>query len=176
MGEPKDLDNDSSSNNSNIKGRTRPMDTTRLSKAIEKARETLDPSVLAKKQINVLDRSLKARIKEYVLAPNEEILFMIRQSRLHDPIPELIIFTNEKIVVAQPSVMHLFGITSLAFKTANFIQYTRITDLTVKRGLYLRSIFIKIIGSDVTEIEGLKKADADLAIRFILDIVECLEG
>lgn len=153
----------------------KPDEPTKLSKAIEMAKKLVDPSVLPKEDfIGALDPLLKARLKEFLLGPDEDVVLIVRQSLLRNPIPALLIFTNKKIIIAQPSIMHFFGIKHMAIKSSNVVQYNRISDLKGKRGLFLRTISLIILGAPIVEIEGIRRVNAELVLKFLSKVLEVL--
>ena len=112
------------------KDQAKPEVTTELSGAVELAKRRIDSSILPRNHfINALDPLSRTRLGEFLLEPEEEVVFVVRQSRLHKLIPALLIFTNRKIAIVQPSIMHLLGIEQLAFNSAKLIPYTKINDL-----------------------------------------------
>lgn len=148
-------------------------ETTKLSKAIETARKVIDPSVLPKENfIGSLNPLIKDRLEEFLLEPNEDVVFIVRQSMLRNPIPALLIFTDKKIIITQPSIMHFFGIKHMALKSANVVEYARISDLKGKRGLYLRTVTLVILGAPVVEIDGIRRVNAELVIKFLPKVLE----
>jgi hypothetical protein len=163
-------------NPTNAQTQTKPAGNTKLSKAIEAANELVAPLILPENSAYALDPLLKVRFTEYILEPNEKIIFITKQSKLGNPIPSLVAFTDKKIVMGKPSILHFLGIKSLAFKAADLIKYTEIRDLSIKRGMYLRSVFVKIPGAEPVEINGMKSNDADLILKFVMKILEYLEG
>ena len=157
-------------------GSPKSPETTKLSKAIKVANELVAQSILPENSCYAMDPLLRTRLKEYILEPDEELLFLTKQSKLSNPIPALFVFTNKKIVIGRPSILHFLGVKSLAFTGADLIKYTEIRDLSIKRGAYLRSVYIKIPGAQPIEINGMKSADADLMLKFVMKIVEYLEA
>jgi len=117
---------------------------------------------------------LRSRLTEYILEPDEKLLFLTKQSKLNNPNPNLFVFTDRKIIMGIPSILHFLGIKSLAFKKSDLIKYTEIKDLSIKRGLYLRTVFLNVIGKPI-EIRGMSPGNADLILKFVMKIAESLE-
>ena len=159
-----------------IKNKVKSFETTKLSKAIKAANELVAPLILPENSCYAMDSLLKARLKEYILEPDEQLLFLAKQSKLNNLVPKIFVFTDKKIITGQPSILHFLGIKSLAYTGADLIKYTEIRDLSIKRGLHLRSLFIKIPGSEPMEIRGMSSENADLILKFVMKIVEYLEG
>ena len=151
--------------------------TSKLEQAIKVARECVDSLILPDNSIYVIDSIIMKRISETVLETDEEVIFIVRQSKMHDPIlQDIILVTNRKIAIAEPSVWHLLKIKSMALKTSDLIQYTKINEISSDRGLHLYSIEIKIAGSEPTNIEGITREDSELLTKFVQRVVEYLEG
>jgi len=174
MEEPKIL-NDISSDNSSNTTQIKPGENTKLAKALEAAKQEISTLILPEDSIYALNPVLKARLKKLTCEHDEEIIFVVAQSKLHGLNPGFIVFTDKKIVLAEPSIMHFLNIQLMAFKSFDFIQYVRITDLSAKRGMYMRSLFIKISGGETKEISGIKPSDVELILKFMLKVVEYLE-
>lgn len=157
------------------KSQIAPAKTTKLSQAIKVANELVTPMMLPDNSCYALDPLLRARLKKYILEPDEELLFFAKQSKLYKLVPNLFVFTDKKIVIGKPSILHVFGIKSLAIRETDLIKYTEIRDLSLKRGMYLRSVSMKIAGSEF-EIKGMTLENADLILKFLMRILEYLES
>ena len=111
-------------------------------------------------------------IKEY-LEPNEWIAIGARQSRLVSLSPSILLATNKKIILGNPSFWRLYtGHVVFSASTIQFIPYSIIMGISFTRGRYLSTINIKTLGRGTIKIGSLKTEEAKLLLSFIEDVVE----
>lgn len=173
MAESKNLTDISSDDDTDAKSQVKSGENARLARAISEATKEIRPLILPEDSIYTLSKTLDARLKKLALEPGEEVIFMVKQSKLRGLNPGFIIFTNKKIILAQPSVMRFLG-DLMAYKSLDFLQYTKIVEVSGKRGTYMRTLSIKVAG-ETKEIPGIKPQDSELILKFMLKVTEYLE-
>jgi hypothetical protein len=95
-----------SGNGSDTKNQVKSSETTKISKATKVANQLVAPLILPENSCYTLDPLLRARLKEYILEPDEQLLFLTKQSKLKNLIPNMLLFTDKKIVMGKPSILH----------------------------------------------------------------------
>jgi hypothetical protein len=115
-------------------------------------------------------------LKEY-LEPEEWIAIGARQSRLVSLSPSVLLGTNKKLMLCNPSFWRLYT-GHVLFKVSNiqFIPYNTIISVSFTRGMYLSSINIKTLAGGTVDVNGLKINEAKLLIRLIEDVIEHISG
>ena len=148
----------------------------KVENAVKAGANLIMNEILPEECVYAIEPDILAKLKSSVIEPDETVIFAIRQSKLHNLLaPEIILVTNRKIVMAQPSILHYLKIKSMALKFSNYLQYSKINEIEMNRGLMLRSITIAVAGAqDEVEIQGLGQREAELFTKFLQKVLEGL--
>lgn len=148
----------------------------KLETAIQEGIKLISNEILPEESIYAIESDILQKLQSSVIEPDENVIFMIRQSKFHNILaPEIILITNRKIVMTQPSILHYLNIKSMSIKSSDFLQYNKINSIESNRGLLLRSIVMAVAGAqDEVEIHGLRRREAELFVKFVQRVSESL--
>jgi hypothetical protein len=145
---------------------------TKLDEAIKEAIALLSPIPDKEKVTEKFGEIIQKELE-----PDEKILFAVRQSYIHDIAPKLIVATNRKIMIVNPSLFYRYlGFNIFDPTVSQLVHYTRISHAVAVHGRWLTSIELIIVGAGEVHIGGLPREGGKLLLNFIERVTENLES
>jgi hypothetical protein len=138
---------------------------------MEREREFIRGNIKPGYEININKKYHK--LVKWYLEANETMILVTRQSHLEAITPLIVVATDKKLIILQPSFFGLhLGFNILTASDASFIPYNIIKNITFSHGRYLSSITIKAPGLGEVVVHGLKTNEAKKMLNFLEKIVE----